>query len=196
MIEDELINIWQSSSNQERVKFEKSKLMIELQSSLKRLHRWWKYVELLELICAGIGILFFAFYVYFIPFTTTRIASALFVILLINLVLKLFSLKKFKPSDLEKNYLEYLKKTREYLNIQKQLLETAVYWLVLPIYPILLLFFSGLWHIPAKRHIIVIIFLAAIAMGVYGYFLNKKRVKNEIDPRIEKVDELIKALKG
>ena len=38
MIEDELIKIWQSSSNQERVKFEKSKLMIELQLSLKRLN--------------------------------------------------------------------------------------------------------------------------------------------------------------
>jgi len=34
MIEDELIKLWQTSSNAEHIKFEKSKLMIELQSSL------------------------------------------------------------------------------------------------------------------------------------------------------------------
>ncbi|GAA3570381.1 hypothetical protein [Snuella lapsa] len=196
MIEDELIKIWQSSSNQERIKFEKSKLMIELQSSLGRLHRWWKYLELIELISASIGILAFAFYVYFIPFTTTKIASALFVILLINLVVKVLGIKKFKPKDLEENYLEYLKKTRTYLNAQKRLLETAVYWLVLPLYPILLLFFNGLWHIPTTHHVIIITFLAAIGMGVYGYFLNKKRVRNEIIPRLKKLDELIKTLEA
>ncbi|MBJ6369694.1 hypothetical protein [Snuella sedimenti] len=194
MIEDELIKIWQSSSNQERIKFEKSKLMIELQSSLGRLHRWWKYLELIELISAGIGILAFAFYVYFIPFTTTKIASAFFVILLINLVIKVVGIKKYKPNDLDENYLDYLKKTQKYLNAQKRLLKTAVYWLVLPLYPILLLFFSGLWHISATHNVIIITFLAAIGIGMHAYFLNKKRVRNEIIPRLKKLDELIKTL--
>ncbi len=57
MIEDELIKIWQSSSKQELIKFEKSKLMIELQSSLNRLHRWWKYLELSETLLAVFGVL-------------------------------------------------------------------------------------------------------------------------------------------
>lgn len=196
MIEDELIKIWQSSSNQERLKFEKSRSIIELDSSLERLHRWWKYLELVEVISAIIIILSFAFIAYHAPFTATKIASVLIIIFGINILIKVLGIKKFKPSDLEKNYLEYLNKTKEYLESQKKLLETAVYWVFLPIYPILLLFFIGFWHITAQRYFIVIIYLVAIGIGIYGYFLNKKRVKNEINPRIARVNKLIKELKG
>lgn len=196
MIEDELIKIWQSSNNQERIKFETSKLMIELQSSLGRLHRWWKYLELVEVISVIIGILSFVIIAYWVPFTTSKIASVLIIIFNINILIQLLSIKKIRPSDLEENYFEYLKMTKKYLEAQKRLLKTAVYWVVLPIYPILLLFFIGPWEISSTRYLIVVIYLVAIGMGIYGYFLNKKRVRNEIAPRIDRIDELIKELKG
>ncbi|GAB5399493.1 MAG: hypothetical protein Aureis2KO_10780 [Aureisphaera sp.] len=194
MIEDELIKIWQSSSNQERIKFDKSKLMIELQSSLERLHRWWKYLELIEVISVIIGILAFTFIAFWIPFTTSKIASILLIVFLMNILVQLLCIKRLKPNDLEESYLKYLKKTKKYLEAQKRLLRTSVYWVVLPVYPILLLFLSGFWHLPAKRYIIIIAYVMAIGMGVYGYFLNKKRVKKEIDPRIKRVGELINEL--
>lgn len=194
MIEDELIKIWQSSSNQERVKFEKSKLMMELQSSLGRLHRWWKYLELVEVVAAIITILSFAFIVYWVPFTSTKIAAALVVIWSSHILIRVLGIKKFKPNDLEENYLEYLKKTREYLEVQKKLLNTSVYWANLPIYPIVLLFFVGVWEIPATRYIIISSYLVMVGMGIWAYVLNKRRVKNEIDPRIKRVDDLIKTL--
>jgi hypothetical protein len=196
MIEDELIKIWQSSSNQERIKFDKSKLMIELQSSLERLHRWWKYLEIVEMISAIIIILSFSLIAYHAPFTPTKIASVLFVIFGVNILIKLFGIKKFKPSDLEESYVVYLNKTKEYLEAQKKLLKTSIYWVILPIYPVMLLFFAGPWQISSTRYLIVVIYLVAIGMGVYGYFLNKKRVKNEINPRITRVNELIKELRG
>jgi len=196
MIEDELIKIWQTSSNQERIKLEKSKLMIELQSSLGRLHRWWRYLELIEIISIIIGVLSFAFITYLAPFTASKIASVLIIIFLINILIRLQGINKFRPSDFEENYLEYLKKTRSYLEAQMKLLETSVYWAILPIYPILLLFLTGFWQIPAKRDLIVITYLAAVVLGVYGYFLNKRRVKNEINPRLDRVEELIEELKA
>lgn len=196
MMEDELIKIWQSSNNQERIKFDKSKLMIELQSSLERLHRWWKYLELVEVISAIIIILAFTLITYHSPYTTTKIASVLIILFGINILIKVLGIKKFKPSDLEENYLEYLNKTKEYLEAQKKLLDTAVYWVVLPIYPILLLFFIAFWDIPEQRYLIALIYLAAIGMGIYGYFLNKRRVKNEINPRIARVNQLINELNG
>ena len=194
MMNDELIRIWQSASNEDRIKFKKSKLMIELQSSLGRLHRWWKYLELVEMVSLGICIISFAFITFWAPFITIKIASVLFIFFSIHVLYQLVRIKKLKPSDFEAHYLEYLKKTREYLSVQRRLLATAIYWVVLPIYPILLLFFAELWQLPKKRHLIVITFLLAIGMGVYGYFLNKKRVKKEMDPRIAKVDELIEEL--
>ena len=197
MIEDELIKIWQSSGNQERIKFEKSRLMIELKSSLDRLHRWWRYVELVDVTLSVMGILICVFVVYWIPLTTIKIGALLIIILLIYLLFRVRSLSKYKPSSLEESYLEYLKKIRKYLEVQKKFLRTYVYWAILPCYPIMLLFLVDLWdEMPTKRFLLIIICVAAVVIGVYGYYLNKKRVKNEINPRINSVDELIKELKG
>ena len=196
MMEDELIKIWQSSSNQERVKFEKSKLMIELQSSLRSLHRWWKYLELVNVISGLIAIPPFIFAVYWVPYTSMKIASVLIIVWVIYVGVRMLGIKKLKPSDLEENYLQYLEKTRTYLLAQKRLLETSLNWAVLTIYPILLLFFVGIWEKPLARYIAVITFLALVCVGIYEYYLSKRRVKNEINPRIARVDELIKELKG
>ena len=185
MIEDELIKIWQSSSNQERIKFEKSKLMIELQSSLKRLHRWWNYIELSETLLAVFGVLVSIFLLFKIPFILTKIAIALLMICAVYLIIKYRGIKKFQPSDLEENYLNYLKKNRKYLEIQKKFLKAYVYWAILPVYPIMMLFTISIWQKIPENFItvLIIINLTAIGMGVYGYFLNKRRVKKEIDPK-------------
>lgn len=193
MIEDELIKIWQSSSNQERIKFEKSKLMIELQSSLKRLDRWWNYIELSETVLAVFGVLLSTFLLFKIPFILTKIALALMIICAVYLIIKYRGIKKFQPSDLENNYLNYLKKNREYLQAQKKFLKTYFYWGILPVYPIMLLFTISVWE-KVPVHLIVLINVATIGIGIYGYFLNKKRIKREIAPRISGINELISEL--
>ena len=193
-MEDELIKIWQSSSNEERIKFEKSKLMIELQSSLGRLHRWWKYLELVDVISVLITIPGFIFIVYHAPFTSTKIASVLVIIWAVNYLIRVLGIKKFKPSDLEENYLEYLKKSRVYLEAQRNLLETYKYWGMTPLYPIIFLFVVDFWEIPSKRIIIVILFLNMVGMHIFAYFFHKRRVKNEINPRIKRVNEVIESL--
>ena len=193
MIEDELIKIWQSSSNQERIKFEKSKLMIELQSSLKRLDKWWNYIELSETVLAIFGVLLSTFLLFKIPFILTKIALALMIICAVYLIIKYRGVKKFQPSDLENNYLNYLKKNREYLQAQKKFLKSYFYWGILPVYPIMLLFTISVWE-KVPIHLIALINVATIGIGVYGYFLNKKRVKREITPRISGINELINQL--
>ena len=193
MIEDELIKIWQSSSNQERIKFEKSKLMIELQSSLKRLDRWWNYLELSETVLAVFGVLLSTLLLFKIPFILTKIALALMIICAVYLIIKYRGVKKVLPNDLENNYLNYLKKNREYLQAQKKFLKTYFYWGILPVYPIMLLFTISIWE-KAPIYLIILINVATIGIGVYGYFLNKKRVKKEITPRISRINELINKL--
>ena len=193
MIEDELIKIWQSSSNQERIKFEKSKLMIELQSSLKRLDKWWNYIELSETVLAVFGVLLSTFLLFKIPFILTKIALALMIICAVYLIIKYRSVKKFQPSDLEKDYINYLKKNKEYLQAKKKFLKSYFYWGILPAYPIMLLFTISVRE-KVPIYLIVLINVAAIGIGVYGYFLNKKRVKKEINPRISEIKELINQL--
>ena len=193
MIEDELNKIWQSSSNQERIKFEKSKLMIELQSSLKRLDRWWNYLELSETILAVFGVFLSIFLFFKIPFILTKVALTLMIICAVYLITKYRGVKKFQPSDLEINYLNYLKKNREYLQAQKKFLRTYIYWGILPVYPIMVLFTISVWA-KTPMYLIILINVAAIGIGIYGYFLNQLRAKKEIDPRIIRVNELINRL--
>src|SRR5258708_35179683 len=115
MMEEELIKIWQSSLNQERVKFEKSRLMIDMQSSVDRLHRGIKYRDLGERIGAMIGMPVFAYYAYHIPFTLTKIASVLIILWDAYVIIRLRNAKKHKPSALTETYRKHLFKSRDYL---------------------------------------------------------------------------------
>jgi len=196
MIEDELIKIWQSSSHQERLKFEKSKLMLELQSSLKRLHRWWRNIERVNSISALITIPVFMFFIYRAPFISMKIASALIVVWSIYVGIRMLGIRKFKPRDLEENYVHYLEKTRTYLLAQKRMLETSLNWRILTLYPIYLLFFVELWDKPLARYIGIISFSMLIGLGIHEYYLRKRRVKNEIMPRINRIDALIENLES
>ena len=195
MIEDELMTIWQSSSHQERLKFEKSKLMLELQTSLGRLHRWWRYIERVNVISALVTIPIFIAIVFWAPYTSVKIASVLVIVWSLYVGIRMSGVEKFKPSDLEENYLHYLEKTKVYLLAQKKMLETSLNWVMLTIYPIILLFFVDLWDKPLARYIAVGAFLALVCVGVYEYYRTKRRVKNEIIPRIHRIDELIESLK-
>ena len=62
-------------------------------------------------------------------------------------------------------------------------------------YPILFLFLMGPWEISSTRYLIITVYLFMVGINIYGYFLNKRRVKNEIMPRINRIDELIERLK-
>ena len=195
MIEDELIKIWQSSSNQERVKFEKSKLMLELDSSLERFQSWWKNMERVNVVSGWVTVLGFIPCIIWVPYSSMKISAALIMVWAIYIGTRGKSVKKFKPSKLEDNYLQYLEKTRIYLLAQKKFFETSLNWRVLTILPIYLLFFTDLWDKPLARYVGVVSFLALVALMLYSYYKNKRIVKNKINPRIIRVDELIKKLK-
>lgn len=193
MIEDELVKIWQSSPNQERVKFEKSRLMIDVQSSLDHFHKKIKYRDLREQIAALVVIPVFAYYVYHIPYTLTKIASALIVLWVIYVMIRMRNAKKHKPGAFTESYMEYLYKSREYLKIQKQLLDNVLYWYILPVVIFVFLFtmgpgITGRWPKIIKTGILNVV------LGVVIYYLNKRAVKKQFIPRLEKVDELIKAM--
>jgi hypothetical protein len=193
MIEDELVKIWQSSPNEERVKFEKSRLMIEVQSSVDSFHKKIKYRDLLEQIAIIAGSPVFAYYSYSIPFTLTKIASVMIILWGIYVFVRLQKAKKNKPGALTETYLEYLYKTRAYLQIQKQLVDSVLYWYILPAMVLLFLFILG----PGLDGRVAKIlkhgaFITAI--GAFIYFLNKRAVKKQFMPRLEKIDELISVM--
>ena len=194
MIEEELIKIWQSSPNQEQIKFEKSRLMIDVQSSMDRFHRGIKYRDLREQIAIIIVIPVFAYYAYAIPHLLSKIASVLIIGWGIYIAIRLRKANKHNPSAFTETYLEYLYKTRDYLLIQKQLLDNVLYWYILPGVAFIFLFVLGFVGVPGKSRYIIKMSVINVVMAVAIYYLNKRAVKKQFIPRLEKVDELIKVM--
>lgn len=193
MIEEELIKIWQSSPNQERIKFEKSRLMIDVQSSMNDFNKKIKYRDLREQIAVVIIIPAFAYAAYTIPHLLTKVASVLIIGYGLFVSIKLRNAKKHKPSAFTETYLEYLHKTRDYLLIQKQLLDSVLYWYILPGMTLTMLFSMG-FGVTGRLKPILKMALMNVALAIATYLLNKRAVKKEIIPRLAKIDELINVL--
>jgi hypothetical protein len=194
MMEEELIAIWQSSPNQERVKFEKSRLMIDVQSSMDRLHKAIKHRDLREQIAVVIVIPAFGYSAYSIPYLLTKVASVLIIGWAIYIVIRLRNAKKHKPGAFTETYLEYLYQTRNYLHIQKQLLDDALYWYILPGMTLTFLFLMGFMGIPGKAKGLIRMSIVNAVFAVLVYFLNKRTVKKQFMPRLAKIEELIGAM--
>ena len=192
-MEEELIKIWQSSPNQERVKFEKSRLMIDVQSSMDDFHKKIKYRDLREQIAVALVIPVFAYYAYTIPHLLTKVASVLIIGYGLFVAIRLRNAKKHKPGAFTETYLDYLHKTRDYLLIQKQLLDSVLYWYILPGMTLTMLFVMG-FGITGRLKPLLKMALGNVVLAVATYFLNKWAVKKEIIPRLAKVDELISVL--
>ncbi|HMG89200.1 MAG TPA: hypothetical protein VK589_04045 [Chryseolinea sp.] len=194
MIEEELIRIWQSSSNQERVKFEKSRLMIDVQSSMDRLHRRIKYRDLRELIAVIIVVPVFAYYIYIVPFILSKVASFLIIIWGIYIVYRLRNARKHKPGAFTETYLDYLYKTREYIGVQKHMIDNVLYWYILPCWALVTLFIAGFIGVPGKLKWMIQTESFSVVLSVAIYYLNKAAVKKQLVPRLVKIDELIKVM--
>ncbi|SMG45049.1 hypothetical protein SAMN03080602_03399 [Arenibacter troitsensis] len=190
-MEDELIKIWQSSPNQERIKFEKSKLMIDVQSSLDRFHRTIKYRDLMETIPGIIIIPIFVYIAYTIPFTLSKIGAIWIILSIIYIIIRLQKAKKIRPGSFTETYRDYLIKTKQYLFIQKKLLDTVIYWYFSPIAIGIVLFSIG-----AINNIkdLLVNLGGLIVSGIIVYILNKRAIKKQITPRLKKIDELLKVM--
>jgi len=193
MMEEELIKIWQSSPNQERAKFEKSRLMIDVQSSMDHLHRRIKYRDLREYIAIAIVIPAFAYTTYAMPYLLSKVASVLIIGWAIYIAIKLRNTKKQKPSAFTETYLDYLYKTREYLLIQKQMMDNIMYWYILPGMTLTMLFVMG-FGVTDRLKPILKMALLNVGLAIATYYLNKRAIQKELVPRLTKIEELIYVL--
>ena len=148
MKEEDLIKIWHSSPNQERVKFEKSRLMVEVHTTVDRLHGMIKSGSRRLMIATLITVPVFTFSIYIIPFTLSKIASGLAVLYWVYGFMRVRKAKKNEPKDFTGTYLEYLHKTKIFLLDQKQLIDTGIYWAIIPAISFCILFFLGLMESP------------------------------------------------
>lgn len=202
MIEEELTQIWQSSPKHEQIKFEKSRLMLEVQASINRFDKAIKFRDWLEIGTALVLLPIIGYQVYVQPNYLAKFAALWIVLVIVFLVYKLLKTKKNKPSEVV-SYLDYLKKERVYLSKQKNLLENVFFWAVIPMLAGFFSFLAGSlgvfnksWQEVIRLKKVWIGLLAAIATTVTIPLLNKWSVQREINPRIKKLDELISVMES
>ena len=198
MIEDELVKIWQSSPNQERVKFERSRLIIEVQVNLDRFRREIINRDRMDTISLLIAIPAFLLGAYFVPFMLSKIACALTALWAIYLIMRLRKAKLGRPeTPLARTYLEYLHDSKELIVNQKQLLDSVLYWAIIPFIVLTSLFFVGLMERPGVTlNRTIALCGGSVVLSLIVYLLNKWAVKQQIMPRLEKVNELIKVMEN
>ncbi|MEO9892698.1 hypothetical protein [Aurantibacter sp.] len=194
-MEDELIKIWQSSPKAEQIKFEKSRLILDMQSSLDRFHRFIKYRIIHDQIACIIVIAGFIYGIYLVPPILSKIACFFIVLWAIWYLLQLVGSKKMKPTSVTLNYLEYLEKNRDYLTYLKETIIRSMYSYAILALPAYFLFISGVYFdgLSDITFFIKLIFLGIfVHIGAYAY--SKWEVKKVDTYGLKKIDELIEVM--
>lgn len=195
MIEEELINIWKSSPEQELVKFEKSRLLIDVQSSLDRFHKSMKWLYLRESLGAIIAIPMFGYFALQASNMVSQIGAGLIALWAIYILIVVRKTKKEAPSEYTMNYLEFLNKTKDYLETQMKLRLNIFYWYVLPFMTFCYLFMLG-FLLEESNDITFIVGagIYCIVIGIAIYFFNRRSAKKYVGPKLEKVNALIESM--
>jgi len=195
MTEDELKKLWQSSPQQEQVKFEQSRFMIEVQSNVDSFHKGMKWLYLREAMGVIIIIPIFLIYAFIFPQILTKIASGLIILWALYILWVIYKTKKKIPEQYAENYLEYLYKTRAYLELQKKLRDNVLLWYALPLISFSFLFMVGLSEgKPDRTTFLIKVGVICLIVGAIIYILNKISTKRFVQPKLTKVNELIKTL--
>ncbi|WP_024769092.1 hypothetical protein [Aquimarina macrocephali] len=133
MLEQELKEIWKNSSETERIKFDLSKLMIELNDKINRFERAFRRRDREELITAIISIPIFGYIAYLIPFPITKIGVVLAMIGFIWGIFERRNHRKQKaPVNLILSFQEQLKNQKNNIHREVKRYDTVLYWFLIP----------------------------------------------------------------
>ncbi len=208
MLEKELKDIWRNSSQAEQIKFDLSKLMIELNAKLHHIEKAIHKRDWIETAASSVGIIFFSYLAYEIPFLLSKTACLFGVFWFGYVIYRLWNVKKNGKSDFSQSFKEVLKSEKDHLLKQAHLLNTVLYWYVLPPFLLNTLFVIGLgdpavysWSnfltdllLPFSTMEKVGILVGLSFFYAFIVWMNKRAVKKEIDPLVAEIDKVQKQM--
>lgn len=204
MIEQELKNIWRNSSQVEKIKFDLSRLLIDLNDKATHLNNVIRKRDRREIIASAIGAIMFIYFAYEIPFIITKIGCLLSVSWFIYLVFKLRDNRRLKrPTDLTLPFKEQLENQRQNMEQEARLLNSVLYWYVLPPFIANIVFIFGVgdptafgWE-PQLIDFIPVTMASKFSMigfialfSTFIVWLNKRAVKKTLNPIIQDIDRV------
>jgi hypothetical protein len=211
MLEQELKEIWKNSSRTEKIKFETSRLMIDLNNRMSRIERSIRKRDIIEITTAILMIPVFGYFAYEIPFVVTKAGCILTMIWFGYLIFKLKDVKKHKlPINLALSFREQLANQKAYLIQEARLIDNVFYWYLLPPFVAHVIVVLGLgdpaeygWSniianeilpIPLINKVVYLIFAAVLYAGIL--WINKRTVKKTYKPVIKEIERVQQQLES
>lgn len=209
MFEQELRDIWKNSSEAEKIKFDLSQLILDLNKKMNQIEKNIKKRDRREIIASVIGIIIAIYLAYVVPFPISKLACVMSIGWFVYVIHKFrVSKKETIPLDVTLPFRKQLENQKTNMQQQAHLLDTVLYWYVLPPFIVNVLFIMG-WGDPNAigwDHFLANMFrgmtvaaklktLAILAL-FYGLVLwiNKHAVKTKLRPIIQDLDQLIDKL--
>jgi len=217
MLEQELKDIWKNSSQEEKISFDLSQLMVELNRKIDRLKKIIHRRDLREIGASIFGIIGFSYLGYEIPFPITKIACVLTIGWFFYVIYKLRKNKKQKITvDISLPFVEQMTNQKANLLRELQLLKSVLYWYVIPpvIFNILFIFGFGnpaeyewnpwlikkltlensLYLLPIALNVKLLYISGTLLFNVFIIWINKRAVRISLLPLIENADTIISEL--
>lgn len=192
MLEDELKKFWKNISEADVQKLDKSMLIVRLDEKLKNMESAIKRRDFLEIAVAVVLIPVFMLFIFFIPSIVSKIGAGFAILYFLLVIYKLRSVKKWKkPVDVTLPLREQLIQSKSYYEAEMNLLDTVLYWYLIPPFIALGLFWAGMVTSWLKFGILML--FAALLFGVI-YKLNKDAVNKEFKPLLKRIDDALKRL--
>ncbi len=186
MTDEQLKSMWHSTIAPAKLQAEGSQLNREMNDKLLKFDRTIRARDIRENLSAVIVIIFFSVAVFKAGPMVSKIASVIVIAWAALTIYITMSVKRYRVKDASLPLLQYLKQYRLYIAKEKYLLDTVLWWYILPAYICIVLFSIGYHN--------WITIIGGTAMAIFIYWLNKYAAREYFKPLLQKLDEEINNL--
>lgn len=211
MLEQELKDIWNNSSQSEQISIETKQLTEELNTKINSIQKKIRSRDVREIYASIIGILLFGYLLFEIPFPITKIACGLAIAWFVFLIVK------FRKSKLQNTNTDFSLTVAEQLNIQKtkmlqqsSLLDSALYWYAIPPFIMNFIFILGLenpidynWTnnvaeslLPLSFNFKIITLIGLALFYTFTFWINKRALNKDVKPTIKSIENMQQQIKN
>lgn len=193
MKENDLKILWKSVSDFEMVNFDRDLINKEIKAQLNSFDRKIITRDVIEISVAILIIPVAIFIAYVLPNILIRTGAILMIPSILLIIYKILQVRKFKkPVDSLLNIRAYLETNLVYYKKQYELLDSVLYWYILPSMLCAILIITGL-KLPTLKFFYALSITLGVAFVIYR--LNKLTVIRKLDPLIKKIESELEELK-
>lgn len=211
MLEQELKNIWNNSSQTAKISIETQHLIEELNTKVNSIQKQIRIRDIREISASVIGILIYSYLLYEIPFPITKLSCAFSIIWFVFVIFKFRKSKKQNTkNNLSLSMTDELAHQEITMQQQVVLLDSSAYWYVIPPFIINFIFIIGLgnpidYHwtnsiaenlLPLSINLKMGTLIGLTFFYTFIIWINKRVVTKDIKPLLENIKTMRQQLQN